>query len=169
MDYHFTDKPTMQNQIEQHEFLEFATVHGNLYGTSYRSVQRVIEGNRSCILDVDIQGVQNVMKKQVKATYILIVPPSIEDLSKRLHSRNTDDKQSIQLRLRNSEEELRIARTLPFSHVIVNEDIDKAYSQLKECLVSLLRCFSLLQHSSHGNSVRLLYAVRMRVHIEWYL
>ena len=146
----------MQKQIEQHEFLEFATVHGNLYGTSYRSVQHVIEGNRSCILDVDIQGVQNVMKKQVKATYILIVPPSIEDLRKRLYSRNTDDEQSIQLRLRNSKEELRIARILPFSHVIVNEDIDKAYTQLKECLVPLLRCFSLLQHFSHGNGVQLL-------------
>ena len=68
----------MQNQIEQHEFLEFATVHGNLYGTSYRSVQRVIEGNRSCILDVDIQGVQNDIMKPVKPTNNLTGPPSIE-------------------------------------------------------------------------------------------
>ena len=150
----------MQKQIEQHEFLEFATVHGNLYGTSYRSVQHVIEGNRSCILDVDTQGVQLVMKKQVKATYILVVPPSIEDLSKRLHSRNTDDEQSIQLRLRNSKEELRIARTLPFSHIIVNEDIDRTYTQLKECLASLLQCFSLLWHALPGTNVQFLYIVR---------
>lgn len=64
----------MQKRIERNEFLEYATVHGNLYGTSYQSIQDVIASNRSCILDIDIQGVQSVMKKQAEGTYILIVP-----------------------------------------------------------------------------------------------
>lgn len=56
----------MQKRIERNEFLEYATVHGNLYGTSYQSIQDVIASNRSCILDIDIQGVQSVMKNRRK-------------------------------------------------------------------------------------------------------
>lgn len=85
----------MQKRIEGNEFLEYATVHGNLYGTSYQSIQDVIASNRSCILDIDIQGVQSVMKKQAEGTYILIVPPSIEELRRRLYARNTDSEESI--------------------------------------------------------------------------
>ena len=138
MDYHFTDKETMQKRIERNEFLEHATVHGNIYGTSYQSIQDVIASNKSCIMDIDVQGVQSVMKKQVEGTYILIVPPSLNELRKRLYSRNTDSEESIRLRLHNCEQELRIASSLPFSHTIVNDNIDDAYSRLKECLSLVL-------------------------------
>ena len=124
----------MQKRIERNEFLEYATVHGNIYGTSYQSIQDVIASNRSCILDIDIQGVQSVMKKQAEGTYILIIPPSIEELRRRLYARNMDSEESIQLRLHNCEQELRIASSLPFSHTIVNDSVDEAYDRLKKCL-----------------------------------
>lgn len=128
----------MESMIENGEFLEYANVHGNYYGTSIKSVENVIQQNKICLLDIDIQGVQSVMNKIHDATTILITPPSIEELSKRLHYRNTDSEEAIRLRLHNSVHELEVAQSLPFTHVIVNDSLDSAYSQLIDCLSNLL-------------------------------
>ena len=128
----------MQSEIQKGRFIEYATVHGYTYGTSFSSVDEVINNNRVCILDIDVQGVQNVMKKVTNATYVLILPPSIEELSKRLRVRNTDSEETIQLRLKNSEEEIRTALTLPFTSVIVNNDLNTAYQELKQSIQHLL-------------------------------
>ena len=130
--------------IKNNEFLEYAMVHGNYYGTSIESVKNVIRQNKTCILDIDIQGVQQVMKqaKFEHINYILIKPPSIEDLSRRLHGRNTDSEESIQLRLQNSKMELDVAKTLPFTHTIINDSIETAYEELLNCLDLLVVCFS---------------------------
>ena len=134
----------MEAMIKNNEFLEYAMVHGNYYGTSIESVKNVIQQNKTCILDIDIQGVQQVMKqsKFEQVNYILIKPPSIDDLSKRLHCRNTDSEESIQLRLQKSKMELDIAKTLPFTHIIINESIETAYKELLNCLGLLAVCFS---------------------------
>ena len=138
MDYHFTNQEFMQSEIQKGHFIEYATVHGYTYGTSFSSVDEVINKNRVCILDIDVQGVQNVMKKVTNATYVLILPPSIEELSKRLCLRNTDSRETIQLRLKNSEAEIRTALTLPFTSIIVNNDLNTAYQELKQSIQHLL-------------------------------
>ena len=125
----------MAEQIKSGLFLEYANVHGNLYGTSISSVEEVIRQNRRCLLDIDVQGVSKVMQRVLDATYILITPPSVEELSRRLHLRNTDSEDSIQLRLRNSEQELLAAQKLAFTHTILNDDVERAYHELKEILL----------------------------------
>lgn len=134
VDYHFTTIPEMERRIKNHEFIEYAFVHGNYYGTSFKSVERVIEQKRMCLLDIDIQGVKNVMKKVPNATTIFITPPSIEELSKRLHKRQTDSEEAIQLRLKNSVYELEVAKSLPFTYTIVNDDLERAYQELVRLL-----------------------------------
>lgn len=127
----------MQQRIKKGEFVEYAKVHGNYYGTSIQSIDNVIKQNKICILDIDIQGIQCVMKKVPLATTILIKPPSVEVLSERLHQRHTDSEESIQLRLKNSTSELEIAKSLPFTYTIVNDIIEKAYKELASFLTTL--------------------------------
>ena len=103
----------MQEDIRQNKFLEYELVHGNYYGTSIKSVLDVISQDKVCILDIDVQGVRDLMKKQVDARWIWFQPPSVEELSRRLHKRNTDSEETIQIRLRNSVREMEMAQTLP--------------------------------------------------------
>ena len=116
-------------------------VHGNIYGTSFSSVEDVIHKNRICILDIDVQGVQNILKKVADATTILILPPSIEELSRRLHKRNTENEETIQLRLKNSIAEMEKSSHIPFTKVIVNKDINDSYQELKQSISHFLDSF----------------------------
>lgn len=116
-------------------------VHGNIYGTSFLSVEDVIRNNRICILDIDVQGVQNILKRVADATTILILPPSIEELSSRLHKRNTENEETIQLRLKNSVTEMEKASHIPFTKVIVNKDINESYQELEQSISHFLDSF----------------------------
>ena len=128
----------MQEDILQNKFLEYELVHGNYYGTSIKSVLDVISQDKICILDIDVQGVRDLMKKQVDARWIWFQPPSVEELSRRLHKRNTDSEETIQIRLSNSVREMKMAQTLPFTHVIQYTDIPSAYEQLRNSIRDLL-------------------------------
>lgn len=141
VDYHFTTPEIIQKEIHKGNFIEHAVVHGNIYGTSFSSVEDVIHKNRICILDIDVQGVQNILKKVADATTILILPPSIEELSRRLHKRNTENEGTIQLRLKNSIAEMEKASHIPFTKVIVNKDINDSYQELKQSISHFLDSF----------------------------
>ena len=127
----------MEN-IQQNLFLEYEMVHGNYYGTSIKSVMDVISQNKICLLDIDVQGVRDLMKKQVEARWIWLQPPSIDELSRRLHKRNTENEEVIQMRLNNSLREMEIAKSLPFTHIIQYTDIPSAYNQLCDSIRDLL-------------------------------
>jgi guanylate kinase len=85
--YYFTSKEKMQQEIEQGLFLEHANVHGNFYGTSKIAVKKVQEQEKICILDIDIQGVQQVKASGIQGKYLFISPPSMEELEQRLRGR----------------------------------------------------------------------------------
>lgn len=131
-------KEAMLREIEQNMFLEHKTIHGNLYGTSYAGVREVVNQDKVCILDIDIQGVQDLMSRKVEATWIWLEPPSVEELSRRLHKRNSESEEAIQLRLKNSLQEMAIAHTLPFTFTIHYDSVRSAYSQLCTCIHDLL-------------------------------
>ena len=124
--------------IKQNQFLEYEMVHGHYYGTSIQSVMDVISQNKVCLLDIDVQGVRDLMKKQVEARWIWLQPPSVAELSRRLHKRNTESEDVIQTRLNNSLREMEIAKSLPFTHIIHYTDIPSAYSQLCDGIRDLL-------------------------------
>lgn len=125
----------MEKEIAEGKFIEHANVHSNIYGTSFASVMKVVEDKKICILDIDVQGVQQVMKSGMKAEYVFIKPPSFEELSRRLRGRGTDSEENIELRLRNCKYELEMAESLNFPHVIVNDNLEETYRELRQIIL----------------------------------
>ena len=104
--YNFTTVDDIKKEIEAGKFVEYAEVHGNYYGTSVAAVQTVQEQGKICLLDIDIQGAQNVKKSDLDALYIFISPPSMEELEKRLRGRGTESEDAIIKRLGNAKAEM---------------------------------------------------------------
>eukprot|EP00193_Tetraselmis_chui_P011263 CAMPEP_0177771942 /NCGR_PEP_ID=MMETSP0491_2-20121128/11917_1 /TAXON_ID=63592 /ORGANISM="Tetraselmis chuii, Strain PLY429" /LENGTH=219 /DNA_ID=CAMNT_0019289637 /DNA_START=256 /DNA_END=915 /DNA_ORIENTATION=+ len=124
--YHFADRGTMQKDIDAGRFLEYADVHGNLYGTSLLAVEKVRADGKICVLDIDVQGAEIVNKRGIDATYVFISPPSVQELEARLRGRGTESEASIQKRLGNATGEMEKASEVGFfEHNIVNRDVDQ--------------------------------------------
>ncbi|CAL5430875.1 unnamed protein product [Camellia sinensis] len=133
--YHFTDRSVMENEIKDGKFLEFASVHGNLYGTSVEAVEVVADAGKRCILDIDVQGARSVSESSLEAIFIFICPPSFEVLEKRLRDRGTETEEQIQKRLRNARAELQQGQSSGlFEHILVNDDLETCYESLKKVL-----------------------------------
>jgi len=134
-DYHFTDRETFHRMRDEEEFLEWAEVHGNLYGTSLETVKNQVTFGSDIILDIDIQGARQIRTvKDIDAIAIFIVPPSLAELERRLTSRNTDSSNTISLRLENSLREM--ADLELYDHVIVNDNLDEAVEMVSAIVLS---------------------------------
>ncbi|WOH00076.1 hypothetical protein DCAR_0519432 [Daucus carota subsp. sativus] len=133
--YNFTERSVMEQDIKDGKFLEFAAVHGNLYGTSIEAVDVVADAGKRCILDIDVQGARSVRDSCLEAIFIFVSPPSFEELEKRLRARGTETEEQIQKRLRNAKNELEKGREPGlFDHMLVNDDFDSCYMSLKKLL-----------------------------------
>lgn len=134
-DYHYTDVETVTQQINNGEFLESAVFSGNTYGTSKRSVQDVLDSGRICIMDIDSQGVQNVKNVKFDCVFVFIQPPSLEELERRLRGRGTETEDAIQKRLDTSKKEFEYAaKPGSYDYTVVNDDLEKAYTHLREII-----------------------------------
>ncbi|XP_042417434.1 guanylate kinase 1-like isoform X2 [Zingiber officinale] len=135
--YHFTDRISMEKDIRDGKFLEFASVHENLYGTSIEAVEVVTDSGKRCILDIDVQGARSVRASSLDAIFVFICPPSFEELEKRLRARATEAEEQIQKRLRNARAELDEAKSPGlFDHVLVNDELELSYDNLKKLIAS---------------------------------
>ena len=85
--YHFTTVEQIQKEIEDGKFIEHANVHGNYYGTSRAAVEKVLHSGKVCVLDIDVQGAEQVKKSSLHAKYLFVSPPSMDELEKRLRGR----------------------------------------------------------------------------------
>ncbi|CCH61345.1 hypothetical protein TBLA_0E02900 [Henningerozyma blattae CBS 6284] len=131
-DYNFVSVENFKKMIDEDKFIEWAQFSGNYYGTTVASVQQVIASGKTCILDIDMQGVKAVKnKKELNARFLFIAPPSVEDLKTRLVGRGTETDESIKKRLDAATAELEYAKTGAHDQTIVNDDLDKAYTELK--------------------------------------
>ncbi|KAJ8499390.1 hypothetical protein OPV22_009942 [Ensete ventricosum] len=131
------ERSIMEKDIRDGKFLEFASVHGNLYGTSIEAVEVVTDSGKRCILDIDVQGARSVRASSLDATFIFITPPSFEELEKRLRARGTETEEQVQKRLRNARAELDEAKSPGlFDHILVNDDLESCYENLKKSLAS---------------------------------
>ncbi|MCU1265101.1 MAG: guanylate kinase [Acidobacteria bacterium] len=128
LDYFFVSPEKFEELVAADEFLEWARVHGNLYGTSRAQVVREISERRDIILEVDVQGAASVRKLLGDSVSIFIVPPSFEVLRQRLVARGTDSPVELELRLRTAPLELR--QYVKFDYVIVNDEVEGAAAQL---------------------------------------
>lgn len=123
-DYHFVDDETFQRMLARDEFLEWAEVHNNYYGTSRKEVFPRLERGVDVIMDIDVQGAERVLGQHPEAHGIFIMPPSYEELERRLRRRGLDGEGQIRQRLAVSLWEIR--RFGKYHHVIVNDDIERA-------------------------------------------
>lgn len=122
-EYYFISDESFEYKIKQDHFIEWANVHGHYYGTSFEEIQRLYQKGKKIILDIDVQGSQQ-LKLSIDALYIFISVPDINTLKKRLMRRGTEDKADLNLRIKNAKTELAIQNK--WSHVIMNNDLDKA-------------------------------------------
>lgn len=138
IDYHFVTRELMQEEIAKNNFVEYAEFANKMYGTSKKSIKDVLESNRICILDVDEQGVKNLKKlDDMPAKFIFISPPSIEELQTRLKSRGTETEETLKNRMNTASSAIEFSKKNgSYDSVIVNDDLDKAYNDLKIFLIS---------------------------------
>ncbi|CDK24866.1 unnamed protein product [Kuraishia capsulata CBS 1993] len=136
-DYNFSTVEEFKKLIDDNKFIEWAQFSGNYYGTTIKAVQAVAEVlKRTCILDIDMQGVKSVKKTDLNARYLFLAPPSIDELKKRLEGRGTETQESIDKRIAAASAEMAYAETGAHDLIIVNDDLDKAYKQLKDFVLA---------------------------------
>ncbi|XP_055519707.1 guanylate kinase-like isoform X3 [Leucoraja erinacea] len=145
-DYHFVSREEMLRGIAAGEFVESAEFSGHLYGTSKAAVQTVLSKNQICILDIDMQGVRNIKKTDWSAIYISIQPPSYKVLEARLKARQTETEEGLRRRLLAAKLDMEFSRQPGiFNLVIVNDNLEDAYSQLKSILLEEIEMAKSLQ------------------------
>jgi guanylate kinase len=124
-EYHFVTKEVFEKGIEEGEFLEYAVVHGNYYGTSLKPVKEALEAGKLVIFDIDVQGFHLAKERMGDLiTSVFILPPSLSALEKRLTARLTDSPEVISQRLKNAKRE--ILEIGAYDFVIVNDEIETA-------------------------------------------
>jgi len=137
--YHFVTHEKMCRGIKEGSFMEHAEVHGNFYGTTFDAVRAVTSAGKVCVLDVDVQGAKACRDKNLDATFVFVMPPSFDELERRLRGRGTESEAAVARRLANAKGELAAARAgrswrdkrRLFDHVIINEDVQGATDELQ--------------------------------------
>ena len=135
-DYFFISESQFLEMIDEGGFLEWAHVHKHLYGTPTKQVLETLRMGKSVIIEVDVQGARQIREKLPQAIGIFIRPPSMQDLERRLRSRGTEDEQAIAIRLKNAEYEMLSIQD--YQHVIVNDDVERASSELIKLVQQLI-------------------------------
>lgn len=136
--YHYTDMDTMKKDVDDKKFIEHATFGGNMYGTSKAAINAVLSEGKVAILDIETQGVRQVKQSgEYKPHFIFIKPPSIDSLRERLENRKTETPESLKLRLDHAQAEIDYGVAKGnFDVIIVNDQLDKAYADLKQYVVA---------------------------------
>ena len=129
VNYHFTSVEEFNEKIAQGDFLEHAKVFDNFYGTSKSSVETQLEARRDVILEIDWQGAQQVRKLMPDAISIFILPPSREELRKRLTNRGTDSAEIIERRMQDAVSEM--SHYAEFDYIVINNNFEIALSNLQ--------------------------------------
>jgi len=143
-EYHFVDEPTFRGMVARGEFVEWAQVHGHLYGTSRGELQRRIADGEDVVLEIDWQGARQIKQAFADAVLVFVLPPSWDELRQRLQRRGEDGAEVIEQRLANARDE--VAQARHFDYVIINSLFEAALFDLKTVV----------------HSQRLKYAAQMR-------
>lgn len=135
--YNFISVGEFEDQIKQDSFVEWAKVHENYYGTSKKVIQDNIEKGTFVILDIDVQGADNVKSTFGDDAYaIFISPPSLELLEERLRGRGTEDDDTVNVRMTNARSEM--LRKDDYDYLLVNDDLERSYDEFKTVIKALM-------------------------------
>ncbi|BAI80888.1 guanylate kinase [Deferribacter desulfuricans SSM1] len=133
-DYFFIDEKKFKEMIENNEFLEWAVVHGNYYGTSKKIIDKYLAEGYDVVLDIDPQGARQIKEKYPDAVFIFIVAPSMKELRTRLINRRTESMEKINLRMKNALEEIKYFKM--YDYLIVNKYLNVAFEELNAIYLS---------------------------------
>lgn len=129
-DYHFVDSPTFRQMIDNNEFIEWAEVHWNFYGSSRRAIAPSLQPGGIAVFDIDVQGGSSIKRKYPDAVSIFILPPSMEELERRLRARGTDSDEVIDHRLLAARSECEKGAQ-SYDYLIINDRLEDAFDQLR--------------------------------------
>ena len=134
VEYHFVSRKNFQEMIDKGDFVEWAEVYRDLYGTSVSSLRGQITIGLDVIMDIDVQGGRNIKDHFKDAILIYVLPPSLEILEKRLRDRGTDDEKTIRTRLNKVAKEIK--NCVSYDYLLFNDDLDQAVEELKSILIA---------------------------------
>ncbi len=134
VDYHFLSEQDFQAMIEADEFVEWAEVHGHLYGTSRKAVEEALDDGRFLILDIDVQGALQIRQRVADAVLVFVLPPSADVLVERLRERGTEGEDTVTRRIENARGELEQASQ--FDYIVVNENLDQAIEEVQSIVLA---------------------------------
>ncbi len=133
-EYIFLSREEFELRRAQGYFAEWAEVHGNLYGTPLAPVKNSLQNGQDVLFDIDVQGAAQMKLSLAEAVFVFILPPSMEELERRLRSRGLDDEATIERRLTNARQEIRESRW--YDAMVVNDELDAAYDALRAVFVA---------------------------------
>jgi guanylate kinase len=132
VDYHFVDVERFKDMVAAGDFLEWAHVFGHRYGTPRAPVNAMLESGRDVLFDIDWQGAQQLYQQEGDVVRVFILPPSIDELERRLRARGTDDESVIQNRMERAASE--ISHWDGYDYVLINDDVDRCFEQVLKIL-----------------------------------
>jgi guanylate kinase len=135
--YHFVTMGEFEALIEKNFFVEYARVHTNFYGTPLEQIEKAFEKGKCVIMDVDVQGASTFKKKYPDAKTVFILPPSIDELRRRIIRRDAKVPADLEVRMENAGKEIQHAGE--FDYQIVNDEFDLSYARFKKIVEELLR------------------------------
>ena len=128
IDYYFVSQEEFEAKREKNDFLEWAQVHTEYYGTSFESIEKHRQKGFDILLELDVQGVGSLRKMDFEGIYILILPPSIEEMTKRLRKRGTETEESIERRIKTGKEEIKSYKN--YDYVITNFEVEETVESI---------------------------------------
>jgi guanylate kinase len=134
VDYHFVDQDTFKAMVDRGEFVEWAEVHGQWYGTHKSYIEQMRLG-KIVIFDIDVQGGTTIHGKHADAASVFILPPSVEELERRLRERRTDSEDVIRRRMMAARAEMERG-CASYDYLIVNQELERAYANLKSIVLA---------------------------------
>lgn len=132
--YHFISENAFMKKIEGGEFLEYAKVHDQFYGTGKRDIERLLKRGKRVFLDIDVQGARQIRQKMPASQFIFILPPSLSTLRKRLKGRGTESQEVIERRMNEALNEIQACTEYDF--VVINDDLKLAFLELRQIILA---------------------------------
>ena len=133
-EYYFISEDDFKQWIADGKFLEYAEVYGNFYGTPLTKIEERLNRGEDVLLEIDVQGALNVKRKCPDGVYIFLLPPSLNELKRRIEGRGSETPDSLKRRLQNAVAEIQIGRE--YDYAVVNDTIENAAAQIKSILVA---------------------------------
>ena len=147
-DYHFVSQESFCAMKRKGAFAEWALVHGNYYGTSFKSLRGAIKKKKDLVLDIDVQGAKKIKKKFKNSVLVFVTPVSLQELEKRLMKRKADSSEEIRKRLKAALKEI---KGFPlYDYLVINEDFSSALSELKAIVTAERAKISRIKVKSRG-------------------